>query len=94
MLIKWRAGLRISEALDLERRDVQVDVDHPTLRVRHGKANRARLVPVHPELGAIAFDHADLSRPPAGPTRHPGGGRPLLLPRTADSAYQIQPQTP
>ena len=50
MLIQWRAGLRISEAINLERRDVQIDTDRPTLRVRHGKGNRARLVPVHPEL--------------------------------------------
>ena len=52
MLIQWRAGLRISEALELERRDVQTDTDRPTLKVRLGKGNRPRLVPVHPELAA------------------------------------------
>ena len=69
MLIQWRAGLRISEALDLERRDVQVDVDHPTLRVRHGKGNRARLVPVHPELGAALRVTLDYQRDPRQETR-------------------------
>lgn len=52
MLIQWRAGLRISEALALEARDVQLDGDRPTLKVRQGKGNRDRVVPVHPELAA------------------------------------------
>ena len=52
MLIQWRAGLRISEALDLEARDVQFDDHNPTIRVRRGKGQRSRLVPVHPELAA------------------------------------------
>lgn len=52
MLIQWRAGLRISEALDLEPRDLELDDANPTLRVRRGKGNRSRLVPVHPELAA------------------------------------------
>ena len=50
MLIQWRAGLRISEALDLERADLRLDSDRPTLRVRRGKGQKARIVPVHPEL--------------------------------------------
>ena len=52
MLIQWRAGLRISEALALEARDLQLDTDRPTLRVRRGKGERTRVVPVHPELEA------------------------------------------
>ena len=50
MLEQWRAGLRVSEALDLEVRDLSLDTTHPTLRVRDGKGGRSRLVPVHPEL--------------------------------------------
>jgi len=49
-LIQWRAGLRISEVLALEPRDFQMSGDEPTIRVRHGKGDHARLVPVHPEL--------------------------------------------
>ncbi len=52
ILIQWRAGLRISEALALEARDLSLIGDRPTLRVRRGKGNRPRLVPVHPELVA------------------------------------------
>ena len=57
MLEQWRAGLRVSEALDLEVRDLSLDEAHPTLRVRAGKGDRSRLVPVHPELHA-AFTSA------------------------------------
>ena len=52
MLIQWRAGLRVSEALSIEARDLSLDSDLPTLRVRQGKGSKARMVPVHPELHA------------------------------------------
>ncbi len=48
MLEQWRAGLRVSEAL--EARDLHLDSDRPTLVVRQGKGRKARAVPVHPEL--------------------------------------------
>ena len=57
MLEQWRAGLRVSEALALEVADLSLDVDLPTIRVRSGKGRKARIVPVHPELGA-AFQTA------------------------------------
>ena len=50
MLLQWRAGLRVSEALALEAADMSLDTDLPTLRVRQGKGRRTRIVPVHPEL--------------------------------------------
>ena len=50
MLEQWRAGLRVSEALALETRDLHLDTERPTLRVRQGKGRKARVVPVHPEL--------------------------------------------
>lgn len=52
MLVQWRAGLRISEALALRADDLSLDSDMPTLRVRSGKGNKSRIVPVHPELRA------------------------------------------
>ena len=49
-LVQWRAGLRVSESLALEVRDLSLDADLPTIRVRQGKGSKARMVPVHPEL--------------------------------------------
>ncbi len=48
--IQWRAGLRVSEALALEVRDLSLDSGLPATRVRRGKGARPRIVPVHPEL--------------------------------------------
>ena len=45
-----RAGLRLSEALDLEVRDLSLDTASPTQRERIGNSSMSRLVPVHPEL--------------------------------------------
>ena len=50
MLTQWRTGLRFSEALALERTDLSLNSDLPTLRVRRGKGGKSRVVPVHPEL--------------------------------------------
>ena len=55
MLQQWRAGLRVSEALDLEVRDLSLDTASPTLQstFRQGRA-RQGFWPVHPELhGAL-----------------------------------------
>ena len=51
-LEKWRAGLRVAEALALEPRDLRLDTDRPTVRIREGKGQKSREVPVHPELQA------------------------------------------
>ena len=41
---------RGSEVPTLEVRDLSLDVDLPTIRVRQGKGRKARVVPVHPAL--------------------------------------------
>ena len=50
MLVGFRAGLRISETLDLEVGDINLEDEYPTLRVRLGKGRKARIVPLHAEL--------------------------------------------
>ena len=42
IVVMWRCGLRVGEALALEPRDV--DLDAGTLRVRHGKGDKSRTV--------------------------------------------------
>ena len=51
-LIEWCAGLRISETLALEARDLSLEGDLPSLHVREGKGSKPRIVLVHPELRA------------------------------------------
>ena len=49
-LVQWRAGLRVSEALALEVRDLSLNSGLPPIHVRRGKGAKPRIVPVHPEL--------------------------------------------
>ena len=65
MLQQWRTGVRVSEAVDLEVRDLSLDTPNPTVRVRAGKGGKTRLVPVHPELhGALssALAYGDITQ--------------------------------
>ena len=60
MLMQWRAGLRVSEALAVEVADLKLDSERPALTVRQAKGGRTRIVPVHDELysalsNAIAY---------------------------------------
>jgi|GEM_PF-1890213 len=49
-LIMWRSGLRVSETLELEWRDLDYSGEPATLLVRRSKTRRARTVRLHPEL--------------------------------------------
>ena len=54
MLLQWRGGLRVSEALAVEVGDLYLDHESPVLKVRQGKGGKDRLIPVHPELVAAS----------------------------------------
>ena len=62
-LIMWRTGLRISEVLELEWRDLDYAGDPATLLVRKSKSRRARTVRLHPELVQL-FTNWPASRSP------------------------------
>jgi len=51
LIVLWRGGLRCAEACALELRDV--DREQGTLRVRHGKGDKARTVGMDPQAFAI-----------------------------------------
>lgn len=74
VLLQYGAGLRISEALALDRSDV--DLTQNLLTVRRSKSFRSRLVPVAAPLGRVLAEYARRpSRIAAGPspffaTRH------------------------
>ena len=66
MLLQWRGGLRVSEALAVEVGDLYVDQEPPVLKVRQGKGGKDRLVPVHPELLAALQNHLRYRRMRSG----------------------------
>ncbi len=58
--VLWRSGLRISEALQLELRDV--DLQAGSLRVRHGKGDKSRTVGVDEQTAAMLARWIDRRR--------------------------------
>jgi site-specific recombinase XerD len=51
IVVLWRAGLRITEALELRPKDV--DLEAGTIAVLHGKGDRRRVVGIDPQAGAV-----------------------------------------
>jgi integrase len=51
IVVMWRSGLRVSEALDLRPKDV--NLDYGTISILHGKGDRARTVGVDPQAAAV-----------------------------------------
>lgn len=51
IVVMWRTGLRIAEALALHRKDV--DLQHGTITVLHGKGDRRRTVGIDPQALAL-----------------------------------------
>ena len=93
--VLWRSGLRISEALALELRDV--DLQAGSLRVRHGKGDKSRTVGVDEQTSALLARWLDRRRKLSPGARAPvfctlAGGRidpsyvRHLLPRLAAKA--------
>ena len=52
-LIMWRTGLRVSEVLELEWRDLDYSSDPATLLVRRSKTRKARAVRLHGDLVSL-----------------------------------------
>ena len=93
--VLWRTGLRISEALALELRDV--DLEAGTLRVRHGKGDKSRTLGIDEQTAALLARWLDRRRALSPGARAPifctlAGGRldtsyiRQLLPRLARKA--------
>ena len=74
MMLQWRAGLRVSEAINLTGTDVHLKAKPPELKVRQGKGRKDRIVPLHPDLegkleNAIAMWKQPKGDPLIGTTR-------------------------
>ncbi len=101
--VLWRCGLRISEALALELRDV--DLEAGTVRVRHGKGDRSRTVGLDEQTTAMLARWIDRRKKLSPGARAPifctlQGGRinssyvRRLLPRLAHKAGSTGGCTP
>jgi len=62
MLTMWRAGLRVSEAINLQARDLRFKTDRPQIHIRNAKGHKERFVPAHPELQRTLTEHCQYIR--------------------------------
>jgi hypothetical protein len=77
--VLWRCGLRISEALALELRDL--DLEAWTIRIRHGKGDRSRTVGLDEQTAALLQRWLDRRRGLA-----PGARAPIFCRLPADGS--------
>lgn len=66
IVVLWRSGLRVSEALAL--RPIDIDMDALTIRVLHGKGDKARTVGIDPGARAVLVEWLRLRATWAPPT--------------------------
>lgn len=59
LLTMWRTGLRVSEIVNLKKRDIK----DKSITVRQGKGKRDRLVPLEKELGNLLWGFTDRMTP-------------------------------
>lgn len=69
IVVMWRAGLRIAEALALHPKDL--DLELGTVTVLHGKGDRRRVVGIDPEACAVVAQWDDRRRALGVNGRHP-----------------------
>jgi integrase len=62
MLTMWRAGLRITEAVNLEARDLRFGSNSPQIHIRRAKGQKERYVPAHQELAETLRAHCQYIR--------------------------------
>lgn len=69
MLCQWRSGVRISEALSLEQRDLDLDADSDfaCIRIRQGKGRKPRVIPMHDQLRVGLANYLDYTNAKRGP---------------------------
>ncbi len=53
IVVMWRAGLRVSEALELAPKDVDLAGRPASVTVLHGKRDKRRTVGIHPDAAAV-----------------------------------------
>ena len=66
MMLQWRAGLRVGEAIKVKGSDVYLEAYPPELKVRQGKGRKDRIVPLHPKLAGSLENAIDMWKGAAG----------------------------